>query len=365
MNPLFSTAAVGMLTAAAENAGKFFYEDWIIIKQLIWLFGKFMSGIMFVLDKMNIYSITLVLIIFTVVTKMILLPLTIKQQKVSKLNAFITPELQAIQKKYRGKTDQVSQQKMLNEQRAVQEKYGVSMSSGCLPTLIQFPILFALYPVVYHMDLYVDYLSKLKETLSPEKYAGMFSLFGIDLNVASGFKFTPALIIPVLVAVSQYVSTAVLTKGQSTPDSDENPMAASMKGMNYIMPIMLGIFAVNLPAFLGIYWIVQSLVMAAQTLFINKHLAKIPAEQLIQENIEKANKKRAKKGQPPLGDKATISTKNIVEKKAEAESAGLSEEEKKEKLRQAEEYYRSCSSNPGSLAAKANMVRDYNERTKK
>ena len=146
------------LLLAAETTTKtsFFYENWPIIKQLIWLFGKFMSGIMYVLDQMNVYSIALCIVIFTIVTKLLLTPLTVKQQKSTRMTNYIQPELQEIQKKYRGRTDQASQQAMLAEQQALQEKYGVSMFAGCLPMLIQMPILFSLYPVIYNMDKYVD-----------------------------------------------------------------------------------------------------------------------------------------------------------------------------------------------------------------
>ena len=279
------------LAAEATQKVSFFYEDWFIIKQCIWLFGQVMNFILYALDKVGIHNITLCIVLFTILTKMMLLPLTIKQQKFTRLNSFMAPELQAIQKKYKGKTDQASQQKMMMEQRALQDKYGTSMSAGCLPTMIQFPILFGLYPVVYNMPKYVSYL----QNFTQEQQQVMFTFLGINLNEAPGFKLSITLIFPILVAGSQFLATKFMTPAPKNGANDDNPMAASMKSMNIMMPLMLAFFSISMPAFLSIYWIVQSLVMAAQQYFINKHLDKVPIEEMVKANIEKRNKKREKK----------------------------------------------------------------------
>ena len=93
-----------------------------------------------------------------------MLPLTIKQQKFSKLSNKMNPEIQAIQAKYKGKTDQESMQKMQLETQAVYAKYGVSPSGSCVQLLIQMPILFALYRVIYNIPAYVG---KVKEVFLP------------------------------------------------------------------------------------------------------------------------------------------------------------------------------------------------------
>lgn len=103
----------------------------------------------------GIFNLGLCIILFTIITKTLMLPLTIKQQKTTKLMSVMNPEIQAIQKKYKGKTDQASMQKQNVEIQAVYEKYGTSMTSGCLPLLIQMPILFALYRVIYNIPAYV------------------------------------------------------------------------------------------------------------------------------------------------------------------------------------------------------------------
>lgn len=129
--------------------------DWPIIKQISWLLGQVMNGIYNMMSAIGIQNIGICIIIFTVIVYTILLPLTIKQQKFSKLTAVIQPEVQKIQKKYANKRDQVSLQKQQEEVNMVYEKYGVKMSSGCLPSLFQILILFGLYPVVQNIPRYV------------------------------------------------------------------------------------------------------------------------------------------------------------------------------------------------------------------
>ena len=103
----------------------------------------------------GIENIGLCIILFTLVTKILMMPLTIKQQKSSKLMAVMQPEIKKIQKKSEGKNHQASMMKQQEEINLVYEKYGTSMTGGCLPMLIQMPILFALYPVIRDIPTYV------------------------------------------------------------------------------------------------------------------------------------------------------------------------------------------------------------------
>ena len=120
------------------------------------LLGLIMEGLFRFTSSFGILNIGLCIILFTLVTKLLMFPLTIKQQKSSKLMSVMQPEIQAIQKKYKGKQDQESMMKMNVETKAVYEKYGTSMTGGCLPMLIQLPIMFALYRVMYNIPAYVS-----------------------------------------------------------------------------------------------------------------------------------------------------------------------------------------------------------------
>lgn len=135
-----------------------------IIGPIAKLLGYIMEGIFYVLEKVGIPNIGLAIILFTLVIYLLLMPLTIKQQKFSKLSAKMNPEIQAIQNKYKNKKDNDSMMAMNMETKAVYAKYGVSPSGSCIQLLIQMPILFALYRVIYNMPAYVG---KIKEAFFP------------------------------------------------------------------------------------------------------------------------------------------------------------------------------------------------------
>lgn len=138
--------------------------DLPVIKQIAWLLGQVMNGLYNLLSLLGIENIGISIIIFTIIVYTILMPLTIKQQKFSKMQAVMQPELQKIQKKYANKRDQASMQKQQEEMNLVYDKYGVKMSSGCLPSLMQILILFGLYPVVMYVP---EYVTKVRNVFLP------------------------------------------------------------------------------------------------------------------------------------------------------------------------------------------------------
>ena len=126
-----------------------------IIGHIAVILGLIMDGLFRVTANLGVTNIGLSIILFTLIINLLMWPLTVKQQKSSRLMSVMQPELQAIQKKYRGKTDNVSVMRMQNETKAVYAKYGTSMTGGCVFLLIQMPILFALYQVIYRIPAYV------------------------------------------------------------------------------------------------------------------------------------------------------------------------------------------------------------------
>lgn len=127
----------------------------LIFRYIVWLLGLIMNAIFELLNLIGIPNIGLSIILFTIVIYLLLMPLTIKQQKFSKLSAKMNPEIVAIQNKYKGKQDNESIVAMNAETKQVYAKYGVSPSGSCLQLLIQMPILFALYRVISSMPAYV------------------------------------------------------------------------------------------------------------------------------------------------------------------------------------------------------------------
>ena len=180
-----------------------------------------------------------------------------------------------------------------------------------------------------------------------------------------------AALIPILSGLSQWLSAKLMTINSNQTSAGNNQadqMANTMKTMNTVMPLMSAVFCLTLPVGMGIYWIAGAVIRTIQQVVINKSLDKMDMEEFVQKNLEKANKKRAKKGLPPqqqaqeakrIVNAARMNTKNI-------EVPQMSQEEKDQKIKDSTEYYRSnTTAKPGSLAAKAQMVQQYNERNKK
>ncbi len=134
-----------------------------IIKYVALILGYLMDGIYKVLDVLHIPNIGLAIILFTLIIYILMLPLQIKQQKFSKMNSVMTPELNKIREKYKGKNDQASMEKMNAETQSVYAKYGVSPTGSCVQLLVQMPILFALYQVIYKIP---GYIGSVKEIFS-------------------------------------------------------------------------------------------------------------------------------------------------------------------------------------------------------
>lgn len=138
-------------------------------------------------EKSGIVAITVIL--FTVVTKLLMTPLTIKQQKFTKMSSIMNPELTAVQEKYKGKKDEQSMRMMQLEQQAIYEKYGTSPTAGCLPMLIMFPIMFALYRIIYAIPAYVpkiyDLYNAIAEGIKNQDYFTYMSELAPTVGVAT------------------------------------------------------------------------------------------------------------------------------------------------------------------------------------
>ena len=397
-----------------------------IIMPIAQVLGYIFDLLFEALSFLHIGNVAIAIILFTIIVKLCMLPLSIKQQKLAKLNSVMSPEIKAINEKYKDKkNDQNAMMKMQEETKAVYEKYGVSQMGGCVQMLIQMPILLALYQVFRFIPLYITQLKNLftafltdnggimsasgyTDTMkqfgenidwtnvntaiteinkfSTENWEALRNAFpafsdiianshasleqmntflGINMSQEPGFGLTLAFLIPVLSGLSQFISVKV-AQG-NTPVDDDNPMAASMRMTTYIFPLMSAFIAISVPAGLGLYWIATSVIQTIITVFINRYYDKLGAETIVKKNVEKRNKKRAKKGLPPetIAKNATVSTKNVNREKAvkSLEQIKAENEKKVKKIKESAQYYKTAK--PGSLAEKAGMVAKYNEKSSK
>ena len=397
-----------------------------IIMPIAQVLGYIFNLLFEALSFLHIGNVAIAIILFTIIVKLCMLPLSIKQQKLAKLNSVMSPEIKAINEKYKDKkNDQNAMMKMQEETKAVYEKYGVSQRGGCVQMLIQMPILLALYQVFRFIPLYITQLKNLftafltdnggimsasgyTDTMkqfgenidwsnvntaiteinkfSTENWDALRDAFpafsdiianshasleqmntflGINMSQEPGFGLTLAFLIPVLSGLSQFISVKV-AQG-NTPVDDDNPMAASMRMTTYIFPLMSAFIAISVPAGLGLYWIATSVIQTIITVFINRYYDKLGAEAIVKKNVEKRNKKRAKKGLPPetIAKNATVSTKNVNREKAvkSLEQIKAEKEKKVKEIKESAQYYKT--DKPGSLAEKAGMVAKYNEKSSK
>ncbi|MFQ9611019.1 MAG: YidC/Oxa1 family membrane protein insertase [Lachnospira sp.] len=397
-----------------------------IIMPIAQVLGYIFNLLFEALSFLHIGNVAIAIILFTIIVKLCMLPLSIKQQKLAKLNSVMSPEIRAINEKYKDKkNDQNAMMKMQEETKAVYEKYGVSQMGGCVQMLIQMPILLALYQVFRFIPLYITQLKNLftafltdnggimsasgyTDTMkqfgenidwtnvntaiteinkfSTENWDALRDAFpafsdiianshasleqmntflGVNMSQEPGFGLTLAFLIPVLSGLSQFISVKV-AQG-NTPVDDDNPMAASMRMTTYIFPLMSAFIAISVPAGLGLYWIATSVIQTIITVFINRYYDKLGAETIVKKNVEKRNKKRAKKGLPPetIAKNATVSTKNVNREKAvkSLEQIKAENEKKVKEIKESAQYYKTAK--PGSLAEKAGMVAKYNEKSSK
>ena len=173
-----------------------------------------------------------------------------------------------------------------------------------------------------------------------------------------------ALLIPVLAWATQMLNLKLMPQAATqNGNNDNNAMASSMKTMNMVMPLMSAFFCFTFPVGLGIYWIASAVVRSAQQFAINRHLDKMNIDDLVNENMRKMEAKRAKEGLPPqkITNQAHQSVKNI--NKIDKGMSGTDENSRAKKVEDA--YEKASHAKAGSITAKANLVRDFEERNKK
>lgn len=256
-------------------------------------------------------SYLLAVLLFALVVKVLMFPFGIKQQKNSVKQASLRPKEMAIRKKYAGReSDREAQNQMTMEIQNMYRANDYNQFAGCLPMLVQLPIILIIYQAIYRplsyianfssdtidkiKDVIVAHAETLKVTLSDGKYVGSeldmaniihsnkamfenegivtknipdFDLFGVNLGDTPSLG-TWMILIPILVFAAQFLSSKLIRK--MTYQSVEQNGGCAMWIMDFTMPLMIAFMAFTFPAFLGIYWIFQSLLGIAQQYILKK-----------------------------------------------------------------------------------------------
>ncbi len=407
-----------------------------IMKPISKLLGAILSLLYDGLNSLGIINIGLAIILFTLIIRLLLLPLMIKQNKASKIMNYIQPEINKVTKKYKGKRDQESLMAQQRETREIQDKYGASMTGGCLTSIIQLPIFFGLYRVIQNIPAYVDKIKALYEPIATQivnnqdamdklrefqdkggnntlkaitltdgnvntvidvlakfsenswdsfkalfdnqgaivdsinanvpKINEIYTFFGINLTSAPGFAFTAALIIPILSMIFQFLSMHVVPQ-QATTDPTQQATMKTMKMMMNVMPIMSFFVCVGVPAGVGLYWATGAFMAFITSVLINLYFKHCDMDKIIAKSMAKAAKKKEKREKS--------GKKTFMEKMQEA-AYGPQESNPKVNSNAAKASLKGYSSStmrtndenvkyrPGSLAAKANILQNYNQDNK-
>ena len=232
------------------------------------------------------YGLTLV--VFTVFVKALMIPLAVKQQKSSAKMAAFRPQLEEIQQKYAK-----NQQKMSEELQKLYQKEGYNPMSGCLPALIQFPIIFlhlgdAVIEQAKEIALDLGSIAANAYSVEPSiisavqnnpdafsalgndvitKIQGLdLNFLGINLGIRPELAFNLLLLIPLLSFATSMLMTMVSMRSMGSAGAE----AGAMKMTMYMMPLMSGWIAFQVPAGVGIYWILSNVLSIAQSLILNK-----------------------------------------------------------------------------------------------
>lgn len=183
------------------------------------------------------------IVVVTLIVRLILLPLNVKQIRSSKAMQDIQPQIKELQAKHSSK-DAATQQKLQQETMALFQKNGVNPLAGCLPIFVQMPVLIAMYHAIMRTQ---------------EIEGNTFLWFALD---------SPDKILPILAGLATFGQQKLMMAGNTTA---QNP---TMTAMLYLMPIMITIFAFFFPAALALYWVVGNTFMVAQTLLIRGPMLK-------------------------------------------------------------------------------------------
>jgi YidC/Oxa1 family membrane protein insertase len=183
-------------------------------------------------------SFGLSIIVVTIIIRLVILPLMIKQTKSSKAMQALQPELAELKKKYSSK-DQKTQQKLQQETMALFQKNGVNPMAGCFPILIQMPILIGFYHAISRTTAIAN-----------------DNFLWFDLGDKDPFY-----ILPIIAGITTFIQQKMMMAGTA----NQNPQMAMMLWM---MPIMIVVFAISFPAALSLYWVVGNIFMIVQTYFI-------------------------------------------------------------------------------------------------
>ncbi|MCS6711850.1 membrane protein insertase YidC [Brachybacterium sp. EF45031] len=275
-----------------------------------WIMVKFHALLSLFMDPNSGWTWLLSIVGLTAVIRTLIIPLFVRQIRASRAMQMVGPELQAIQKKYKGKTDPESRQAMAQETMEVYREAGANPLSSCLPVLLQLPIFLALFRVLYTQlpaharggAQYGETFGALTPALADSAHqAVVFGTTTISDSFLSGdlsAKLLSGIIIALMCAVT-FVTQKELTMRNMPPSALEGPMASTQKMMLYTLPFIYVFTGPGMPIGVLIYWLTTNVWTLVQQWIVirNTPTPGSPAERNREERI---NRKRERKGLEPI-----------------------------------------------------------------
>lgn len=234
------------------------------------------------MDPASGWTWTLSIIGLVIIIRAALIPVFVKQIKAQRGMQALQPELRALQKKYKGKTDQLSRQAMTQEQMALYKEHGTNPFSACLPMLIQMPFFFSLFTVLNGISSAAAEGTKVG-ALSPEQVQEFdaATIFGAPLSATllhgggGDDQFTVvvlSLIMIVAMTASQFITQKQIMAKNMSAEAMASPFMRQQKMMLYLLPLVFAIGGINFPIGVLIYWTTTNIWTMAQQFFVIRRM---------------------------------------------------------------------------------------------
>lgn len=278
-----------------------------VVSWILWAFHELFTFIG--MDPNSGWTWTLSIIFLVLLVRTALIPVFVKQIKAQRAMQALQPDLKKLQAKYKGKKDQLSQQAMIAEQRALFKKHKTNPLSSCLPILVQMPFFFALFRVLNSAaQANQDGVGIGALTAAHITSFDQSEIFGAPLSqtflgtLNSGSANVSVIIIALIMIVamsaSQFVTQKQIMTKNMTKEALEGPFMQQQKMMLYILPLVFGIGGINFPIGVLIYWTASNVWTLGQQFYVIRNNP-TPGSQAERE----LNERRAAKGLPPIGQK--------------------------------------------------------------
>lgn len=300
----------------------------LLLWPFTWLVSSILAGFHWILAAIgmpdtNGLTWALCIVGLVIVLRLLLMPLFVRQIHSQRRMQLIQPELMKIQKKYKGKKDDLSRQKMQEETFALYKRHGTNPFASCLPILAQMPFFFALFRILNSIPQIADGSKEIPGFFTAELAQAMNESTILGAQLSSSFLHsddTSAKILSIVLIIAMSVTTFTtqhqLMRKNMPASALDNPMARQQKVLLYALPLIFAVTGVNFPLGVLIYWTVSNLWTMCQQFYVIRRMPApgSPAEKALEQ-------RRLAKGKPVTKMQLTPSSEETDEADGSGDSA--------------------------------------------